>query len=109
MRRYIPWPMVALGTISALLIVLSFPSYSVWWLIWVALVPFLYGLIAARSLREVIWLGAPMAIVQVLVGMSWVSYVVINFGGFPWIVGALCLVLFSLFSELQWLAFAIVG
>ncbi|MBI2605190.1 MAG: apolipoprotein N-acyltransferase [Deltaproteobacteria bacterium] len=93
--------------VSAFLMALSFPPYSAWGLSFFALVPFLVALFNARTLGEAILCASVMGISIVFTGFYWVSDVAVNFGGLPWIVGKLVLVVFSLFGEMQFLLFGI--
>jgi apolipoprotein N-acyltransferase len=105
----IPWRYVAAGTFSAALLVATFPSYSVWWLTFVGMVPLLLVIIRARRLREVAWAGAACTIFFILFGFGWISLVATNFGGLPWIVGKAILLIFSLFGEIQFFLFALLA
>ena len=67
------------------------------------------GLLYARNYRDVIWMGVTHSIFFILFGFSFVSFVVTNFGGLPWVVGKLTLLIFSLFGEIQFLGFAIMA
>ncbi|MBI3555368.1 MAG: apolipoprotein N-acyltransferase [Deltaproteobacteria bacterium] len=98
--RRLPWRFIGTGFLSASLLVLSFPPASIWPLAFIGFVPFLLGLLYARNFREVAWMGATHSIFYILFGFSFVSFVVTNFGGLPWIVGKLVLVIFSLFVAL---------
>lgn len=102
----IAWKYVLTGALSAFLLVLSFPTYSLWWLAFVGFVPFLLGLLQASTLSEVGWMGFAAMTSFILIGYTWISFVATNFGGLPWIVGKLVLVAFSLFAEAQFLVFA---
>lgn len=97
------------GILSAALLVLSFPRYSIWGLTFIGLVPFFLALFRARDFRDVFWMGFACTTLFILLGFGWISFVATNFGGLPWIVGKIILVLFSLFGELQFLLFALLA
>lgn len=105
--KLVPWPFVGAGTLSAALLVLSFPPYLAWGLAFVGMVPFLLALFRARSHWDAFWIGFPCMVFFILFGFGWISFVATNFGGLPWIVGKLVLLLFALFAEAQYLIFAL--
>lgn len=100
--------------VSALLIVLAFPPWDLSFLIWVALVPFLLGLrlssfsnlrtkaALVQSMAQGTWLSFFMT----LGGYFWVSSAIREFGGVPWPLALLGLLIFSLFNQLQFWIFA---
>lgn len=89
--------------------VLSFPPYSAWGLAFIGMVPFLLALFRARSYWDAFWIGFPTMVAFIWFGFGWISFVATNFGGLPWIVGQIVLLLFSFFAEAQFLIFALVG
>ncbi|MBI3543127.1 MAG: apolipoprotein N-acyltransferase [Deltaproteobacteria bacterium] len=107
--RHVPWRFAFTGFLSALLLVLSFPPWSVWWLGFVGMIPFLLGLVYARSWREVAWMGAVHSVFFIVLGFNFVAFVAVEFGGLPWIVGLLILLAYSTFGEIQFLAFALLA
>ncbi|MEW6055968.1 MAG: apolipoprotein N-acyltransferase [Bdellovibrionota bacterium] len=107
--KRVPIRSIGYGFASAALMVLTFPSYSIWGLTFLGMIPFLIGLFSSKSYREVAWLGATTMVFFILLGFGWISFVATNFGGLPWIVGKIVLLLFSLFGELQFLLFALVA
>lgn len=107
--RNIPWGYVGLGALSSTLLVMSFPPVAGWGLIFVGFVPFLLGVALAPSAREVAWLGFSQSVFFLLGGFHWISFVVTNFGGLPWIVGVLVVLIFSIFAELQFFFFGLIA
>lgn len=106
-RARIPGRYLGAGILSAALLVLSFPTYSVWGLGFVGMVPLLIAITLAKSWKEAAWAGFACMTCFILFGYQWVSFVATNFGGLPWIAGKVVLVLFSLFAEVQFLVFAL--
>lgn len=96
----------AASIFSSILLVLSFPPYSVWPLVFIGLVPFLIALNFARSYRQVFFIGTSCSIPFILLGFPWVADVAVEFGSLPWIVGKLILLGYSLFGEIEFLIFA---
>lgn len=105
--KRIPWRYAGAGALSAALLVASFPPYLAWHLAFVGMVPFLLAVFRARKLSEAFWTGLACMVCFILFGFQWISFVATNFGGLPWIVGKIVLVLFSLFAEAQYLFFAL--
>lgn len=94
---------VALAILSSVLVVLAFPNFDLWFLAWVALVPFLYAIL----FRPVTPFGAFM--LGWLFGAGyfigtvyWLTFAMIHYGGIPTPVAYLLLVpaalIFGLFT-----------
>lgn len=105
--KNLPWRFAFAGILSAALLVLSFPPYLAWGLAFIGMVPFLLALFRARSYWDAFWIGFPCMVFFILFGFGWISFVATNFGGLPWIVGKIVLLLFALFAEAQYLIFAL--
>src|SRR5688572_27801691 len=73
---------VALALLSAVLLILAFPNFEVWPLAWVALVPLL--LVASRNHTwPTFFAGWIFGIIFFYCTCYWLTYSMINFGGFP--------------------------
>lgn len=92
--------------VSAVLIVLAFPPWDLWPLIWVCLIPWFAALERAKdtrgAIREGIWLGFFMS----MGGFYWVGYVLQEFANLPWILSFLGLLIFSCFGQPQFAVYA---
>ncbi len=82
---------------SAVLLVLSFPSFNQWWCAWVALVPWLL-LLRQASARAAFWWSYLIGAIFFLASIWWLTYVT----GAGWIL--LCAVLALYFGLFGWLA-----
>lgn len=95
-----------LGTLlSAVLIVLSFPPFDLSFLAWVALIPWFYALDRAAGIRQGVIQGIWLSFFMSLGGFHWVASVLHEFGGVPWPLAVVGLILFSLVGQPQFLAF----
>jgi apolipoprotein N-acyltransferase len=104
-RKRLPHP---LTFVSALLYVAAFPPHEWAFLGWVALVPWLVHLGSIegpRRSREAALQGLWLGILVTLGGFFWIAYVIQQFGGLPWAVAILMLLLFSLIGQPQWMIF----
>lgn len=73
---------LALTLFSAVLLILAFPNFEVWPLAWIALVPLLF--VASRSHPwPAFFAGWIFGIVFFYCTCYWLTYSMINFGGFP--------------------------
>ena len=104
-KTYAPSPLTLL---SAILIVLSFPPFGYYPLLWIALLPWLIALDQAKSVKmaakEGFWLGYGMS----LGGFHWVAYVLTEFGGIPYSLGLVGLFLFATVCEPQFIVAAVI-
>lgn len=92
--------------VSALLIVLSFPPFDLYFLIWFALVPWFFVLHGASTPRRALVQGLWLSFLMTLGGFSWVAFVLHQFAGLPWAVAIIGLLLFGLICQPQFLIFA---
>jgi apolipoprotein N-acyltransferase len=94
--------------LSAALIVLSFPPFGYYPLLWIALIPWFIALNRTHSYRsaakEGFWLGYGMS----LGGFHWVAFVLTEFGGVSYSIGVLGLLLFAMICEPQFIFAALV-
>jgi apolipoprotein N-acyltransferase len=101
-KKWLPHPLTLL---SGLLVVLAFPPWGFWPLIWVCLVPWFFAIRKAdsrfRAFIEGFWLNFLMT----LGGYYWIAYSLKEFGGVPWPVGIFGLLLFCLIGQPQFLLF----
>ena len=102
------WGPSPLTLLSSALIVFSFPPFGYYPLLWIALIPWFVALDRANSsqaaAKEGFWLGYGMS----LGGFHWVAFVLTEFGGVPYSVGVLGLLLFAMVCEPQFVFAALV-
>ena len=73
---------VALSLLSAVLLILAFPNFEVWPLAWIALVPILF-VASRRHTWPTFFAGWIFGTVFFYFTCYWLTYSMINFGGFP--------------------------
>jgi len=106
LKRLRPLAPDPLTVLSGVLIVLSFPPYGIYPLIWVCLVPWLFALGRARGFRQAFLQGVWLSFFMSVLGFHWVAYVLHEYGQIPWAAAILGLLLFSLAGQPQFLCFA---
>jgi apolipoprotein N-acyltransferase len=75
-----------LCALSGVLLALSFPKVSLWFLAWFSMVPFLLAVFASQKslpLRQTLYLGFAFGFFHFLVGLYWVDIVLEKYGGLP--------------------------
>jgi apolipoprotein N-acyltransferase len=95
-----------LATLSALLLVISFPDFNLWPLAWVALVPLLISIARRPNGSTAFIMGLIMGALFFFGSCYWLTYAMVRYGGIPGIIaypllvpGALVLALFpAMFS-----------
>lgn len=92
--------------ISATLIVFAFPPWDLSPLIWVALIPWFWALDRASSPKAAFVQGLWLGFLMTMGGLYWVAFVLQEFGGLPWPLAIIGLLLFSLIGQPQFLFFA---
>ncbi|MCM2322433.1 MAG: apolipoprotein N-acyltransferase [Oligoflexia bacterium] len=101
MKRSPDW----LTLLSAFLLVASFPPWDFAFLAWFALVPWLLAVHRAPRMKEAFLQGIWLSFLMGLGGFFWVASVLHQFGGLPWPLSILGLLLFSLACQPQFLLF----
>jgi apolipoprotein N-acyltransferase len=76
---------IALATLSSLLLILSFPDFNLWWLVWVALVPVMVAVCASPQPRAstAFLLGWLAGTLYFYGTCWWLTHSMIHFGGIP--------------------------
>lgn len=92
--------------LSASFLVLSFPPWNFTPLLFIGLIPWLYRLEISTSNKDTLIQGFWMGWFTSLGGFFWVSYVLKQFGGLPWSVAIIFLLLFCTFNHAHFLIFA---
>jgi len=100
--KWLPHP---LTLTSGVLVVLAFPPWDAWPLIWVCLIPWFSAIQKADSPARAILEGFWLNFLMTLGGYFWVAYSLKEFGGVPWPVGVFGLFLFCLVGQPQFLIF----
>jgi apolipoprotein N-acyltransferase len=100
------WMPDSLSLASALLIVLAFPPFNFWPLIWIALVPWFFALDRADSLKRTMSQGVWLSVFMTLAGFHWVAHSISEHGSLPYEAGLVGLFLFSFFCQPQFYFFA---
>jgi apolipoprotein N-acyltransferase len=78
------WQDAALSLLSAILLILAFPDFEIWWLAWFALVPLLIAIERNKdSATKSFWLGWLQGTVFFYGTCWWLTYAPINYGGIP--------------------------
>src|SRR5690348_15178692 len=93
--------------LSALLIVVSFPPWNLWPLLWICLIPWFSALKKATSIKHGFIQGFWLCFFMTMGCFHWVASVLEEFGNLPWIVGLFGLILFGFFNQSQFMAFAL--
>ncbi len=80
LRASLPTPAEAsLAIASALLLVLSFPDFDLWWLAWVGLVPLLVAVTRTRDARSAFLLGELWGMIFFYGTCWWLTYPMIHY------------------------------
>jgi apolipoprotein N-acyltransferase len=97
----------ALLTIFAsILIVLSFPPWGIYPLIWIVLIPWFLALKKTRSIRSAFIQGLWLSFFMSILGFYWVAYVLHDFAELPWSGAAVGLVAYGFIGQPQFYLFA---
>lgn len=92
--------------LSAAMIVLAFPPWGFWPLIWICLIPWLNAVRTARTPRSAALQGFWLSYFMCFLGFYWVAAVLEEFGDLPWILSFLGLQVFCLYGQIQFTLFA---
>lgn len=96
-----------LAILSGVLFALSFPTYTIGWLAFLALLPLLVAVVRAKSTRESFFLGWIAQTTAWLMMVPWVVRVMSHYGGLPYVVGVLLFIAMSLYLGLYGALFAV--
>lgn len=79
-----PWQDVLFALLSAVLLILAFPDFELWFLAWFALVPLMLAVERNKSsAAKSFWLGLITGSVFYLGSCWWLTYAPIRYGGLP--------------------------
>ncbi len=87
--------------LSAALLFLTFEPLDLWPLAGIALVPWFFFLVRAKSAREALTQSLYLCFLFSVVTFAWVAYVVHQFGALPWPLAVIALFLFGLVAQPQ--------
>src|SRR5215510_13194068 len=71
----------ALAMGSAILLILAFPNFELWWLAWIGLVPLLFAVATTSRKRKAFVLGLLWGTVFFYGTCWWLTYPMIHYGG----------------------------
>ena len=81
-----------LASSSAVLLVLSFPNFELWWLAWIGLAPLLFAVATTSRKRTAFVLGLIWGVIFFYGTCWWLTYSMIHFAGVaPWLAYPLLL------------------
>lgn len=81
-----------LAGLSAVLLVLSFPNFELWWLAWIGLAPLLFAIATTSRKRTAFVLGLIWGVIFFYGTCWWLTYSMIHFAGVaPWVAYLLLL------------------
>ena len=95
-----------LSFISGILLFLSFPKYGLGIIAWIALVPLLFALKRATSLRAGLIVGFINGIVSYIGILYWIVYVVVNYGHLPYYAAISVMLLLAAYLSIYIALFA---
>ncbi|MFH1386786.1 MAG: apolipoprotein N-acyltransferase [bacterium] len=88
------------STLSGLLLALAYPNFNLWWLAWIALVPFFYFLYKVKGWKQAGWCGFVFGVTFFSINLFWIT-TLFRFVGWWAVVGWVCLTVFqSIFISL---------
>ena len=93
--------------LSGALIVLAFPPWNLWPLLWICLVPWLGVLRRTPTFRAAIQEGLWLSYFVSLGGFYWVTFAVSEFGNIPFVVCLFFLQFFCFLGQLQFPVYAL--
>jgi apolipoprotein N-acyltransferase len=94
------FPDTSLAIVSALLLVLSFPDFDLWWLAWIGLTPLLIAVIRTRKATNAFWLGWLWGSIFFYGTCWWLTYPIIHYSPIPAWLAYLLLLLPVIFVSL---------
>src|SRR5688572_20721408 len=81
-----------LASTSAILLVLSFPDFELWWLAWIGLAPLLFAVATTSRKRTAFVLGLIWGVIFFYATCWWLTYPMVHFAGVaPWLAYPLLL------------------
>jgi apolipoprotein N-acyltransferase len=88
-----------LASSSAVLLVLSFPNFELWWLAWIGLAPLLFAVATTSRKRTAFVLGLIWGVIFFYGTCWWLTYPMVHFAGIPpWLAYPLLLIPVSFVS-----------
>jgi apolipoprotein N-acyltransferase len=105
-RPALRWRTLLPSIASGALIAAPWLDFSLFPLAWVAFVPLLWALSAARSRREALCIGFAAGLAANGPGFYWLVYTIHVFGGFPYAIALFFYTCLTAFSSVQFVLFA---
>lgn len=96
------WALLGIASTSGLCFGLGAPPEGLTALIWLGFVPLVLVLrvTADRGWRRAFWTGLSGGVCVGLVGFPWIAQLIVTFTEVPWVVGALGLIAFSIWTAI---------
>jgi apolipoprotein N-acyltransferase len=91
MQQVVSRAELAAAGASALLLILSFPNFDIYFLAWIALVPFLLAIVRRPSPVRALILGWATGTIFFYCSCYWLTYSMIHYGGVPTLLAYLLL------------------
>ncbi|MGH9800407.1 MAG: apolipoprotein N-acyltransferase, partial [Blastocatellia bacterium] len=85
----------AMAALTAVLLLLSFPTFEFDYLVWVALAPLLSALARGVSLRRAAWLGWLAGVLCTFFAENWIAHSMVYFGGVATVIAYAVAFLFA--------------
>lgn len=99
---------ILLSALSGVLLTLGLPKLELYYCSWVALIP-LFVAIRGRSTKQVLLLGYICGMVHFATMLYWIRYVIDYYGGLPFMVAALILLLLSAYLGIYLAVFSVLA
>jgi apolipoprotein N-acyltransferase len=100
------WTAIVCSLISGVLLTAGFPRLELPWLSWVALIP-LFIAVRGKNWKQALILGFACGMAHYLTAVYWIVHAVSNFGGLPFVVAVLLLVLLCSYLALYTSVFSL--
>lgn len=96
---------ILLSLLSGILLTVGFPTFSFYYLSWVALVP-LFMALQGKTAKQAIGLGFLCGLTHYVTTLYWIQYVIQHYGGIPWPLAVMVLLLLCAYLALYAACFA---
>ncbi len=97
---------VFFALLSGIMLFLSFPKFGLGFISWVAFVPLFISLRGVTSLRRALLLGWIAGLTACIGIIYWITYVVVNYGNLPIVLGVAIMLLLACYLSLYVALFA---
>ncbi|MBV9958074.1 MAG: apolipoprotein N-acyltransferase [Acidobacteria bacterium] len=93
------------ATLSGTMLFLACPKFDLWLLAWIAVVPLLFVMVHASTMRRAIFFAWWTAVIGNAGGFYWLIATIERFGSLPFIVAFLLFLVFCAYQALRFLLF----